>query len=57
MAMVGRSLLLLLLLVTLAAGHGVVVVVAFEPNPLQDFCVADPTSKGTVSHGASHAHA
>ncbi|EAY96868.1 hypothetical protein OsI_18787 [Oryza sativa Indica Group] len=45
MAMVGRSLLLLLLLVTLAAGHGVVVVVAFDPNPLQDFCVADPTRR------------
>ncbi|BAS92685.1 Os05g0197200 [Oryza sativa Japonica Group] len=49
MAMVGRSLLLLLLLVTLAAGHGVVVVVAFDPNPLQDFCVADPTSKVRVN--------
>uniref|UniRef100_A0A0E0DN53 Germin-like protein n=1 Tax=Oryza meridionalis TaxID=40149 RepID=A0A0E0DN53_9ORYZ len=46
MAMVGRS--LLLLLVTLAAGHGVVVV-AFDPNPLQDFCVADPTSKVRVN--------
>jgi len=30
--------------VALAAGHGA----AFDPNPLQDFCVADSTSKGLI---------
>uniref|UniRef100_A0A0E0KZI1 Germin-like protein n=1 Tax=Oryza punctata TaxID=4537 RepID=A0A0E0KZI1_ORYPU len=49
MAMVGRLLLLLVTLLALAAGHVVVVVVAFDPNPLQDFCVADPTSKVRVN--------
>uniref|UniRef100_A0A0D9WDN9 Germin-like protein n=1 Tax=Leersia perrieri TaxID=77586 RepID=A0A0D9WDN9_9ORYZ len=44
--MVSKSLLFLTLL-ALAAGHGVVV--AFDPNPLQDFCVADTTSKVRVN--------
>ena len=36
--------LLLVFIVALAAGHGA----AFDPNPLQDFCVADSTSKGLI---------
>ncbi|KAF0926580.1 hypothetical protein E2562_026893 [Oryza meyeriana var. granulata] len=44
--MVG-GLLLVVTLLALAAGHGVVV--AFDPNPLQDFCVYDTTSKVRVN--------
>ncbi|EMS67644.1 Germin-like protein 5-1 [Triticum urartu] len=40
--MAAATLLLALAVVTLGSGH----VEAFDPNPLQDFCVADPTSKG-----------
>ncbi|KAL6864915.1 hypothetical protein ACP4OV_016066 [Aristida adscensionis] len=39
------ALLLLVAAVALCAGHGA----AFDPNPLQDFCVADPTSKVHVN--------
>ncbi|EMS67645.1 Germin-like protein 5-1 [Triticum urartu] len=39
--MAAATLLLALAVVTLGSGH----VEAFDPNPLQDFCVADPTSK------------
>lgn len=39
--MAAATLLLVLTVVALGSGH----VEAFDPNPLQDFCVADPTSK------------
>ncbi|XP_044429694.1 germin-like protein 5-1 [Triticum aestivum] len=39
--MAAATLLLVLTVVALGSGH----VDAFDPNPLQDFCVADPTSK------------
>jgi hypothetical protein len=39
------GLLLVFTAVALGAGHGT----AFDPNPLQDYCVADPTSKGSSS--------
>ncbi|KAG8067418.1 hypothetical protein GUJ93_ZPchr0005g14975 [Zizania palustris] len=39
-------LLLVVTLLALGAGHGVL---AFDPNPLQDFCVADTTSKVRVN--------
>ncbi|XP_048552318.1 germin-like protein 5-1, partial [Triticum urartu] len=39
--MAAATLLLALAVVALGSGH----VVAFDPNPLQNFCVADPTSK------------
>ncbi|GJM94839.1 hypothetical protein PR202_ga11520 [Eleusine coracana subsp. coracana] len=39
------ALLLAFTAVALGAGHGA----AFDPNPVQDFCVADPTSKVHVN--------
>jgi hypothetical protein len=42
--MVSALLLVFTAVVALAAGHGA----AFDPNPLQDFCVADSTSKGLL---------
>ena len=42
-AMAAAALLLVAALVALGSGHGGE---AFDPNPLQDFCVADSTSKG-----------
>ncbi|CAD6334373.1 unnamed protein product [Miscanthus lutarioriparius] len=39
--MVSALLMVFTAVVALAAGHGA----AFDPNPLQDFCVADSTSK------------
>ncbi|KAL6619598.1 hypothetical protein ACP70R_034737 [Stipagrostis hirtigluma subsp. patula] len=39
------ALLVVVAAVALAAGHGA----AFDPNPLQDFCVADTTSKVRVN--------
>lgn len=41
--MAAAALLLVVTLVALGSGHGGE---AFDPNPLQDFCVADATSKG-----------
>ena len=42
--MVSALLMVFTAVVALAAGHGA----AFDPNPLQDFCVADSTSKGLI---------
>jgi hypothetical protein len=39
------GLLVVFTAVALGAGHGT----AFDPNPLQDYCVADPTSEGSSS--------
>ncbi|CAN6358810.1 unnamed protein product [Urochloa humidicola] len=43
--MASALLLLVAAVIALAAGHGA----AFDPNPLQDFCVADSTSKVHVN--------
>ncbi|KAF7110683.1 hypothetical protein CFC21_110764 [Triticum aestivum] len=43
--MAAATLLLVLTVVALVSGHGE----AFDPNPLQDFCVADTTSKVRVN--------
>jgi len=42
--MASPLLLVVAAVIALGAGHGA----AYDPNPLQDFCVADTTSKGLI---------
>ncbi|GKE90152.1 hypothetical protein Tco_1567627, partial [Tanacetum coccineum] len=43
-----------LILLSIASLTFCCLALAYEPSPLQDFCVADPSSSGIVSYISTH---